>query len=137
MRYLRLAGSGSALALPALGAFAATLVACGGGYGSSSGGSGITTCDSGCATTCPSPTVSVAAPAAGGHREWHGHADGGRELASIYGPTNTSLENLVDTASGTATTSPYTVSWYGTTVSNGMHSLTAKVPDSMGDTDPP
>jgi CHRD domain/Bacterial Ig domain len=117
----------------------AVLSACGGG-GSGSGGGGSSTsstatCGSGYANACPAPTVSVTAPAAGATVSGTVTLTATATASSTYGLTITSVEFLVDNTSvGTATKSPYTVSWNSTTVSNGDHSVTAKATDSMGDT---
>jgi Bacterial Ig domain/CHRD domain len=124
--------------LLAAGGLAAILSACGGGYGGGggsggSGSNGTMPCGSGY-VACPAPTVSVTAPAAGATVSGTVTLTATASASSTYGLTVTSVEFLVDgTLVGTATTSPYSVMWNSTTVSNGSHSLTARVTDSAGD----
>jgi len=55
--------------------------------------------------------------------------------STANGLTVTRVEFMIDgTIVGTASTSPYTVSWDSTTVTKGNHSLTAKVTDSVNGT---
>jgi hypothetical protein len=55
--------------------------------------------------------------------------------STMNGLTVTRVDFMIDgTIVGTATTSPYTVSWNSTTVTKGSHSLTAKVTDSVNGT---
>jgi Bacterial Ig domain/CHRD domain len=127
------------LMLLAAAALAAILSACGGGYGggSGSGGSGSNgtmPCGSGY-VACPPPTVAVTAPAAGASVSGTVTLTATASASSTYGLDVTSVEFLIDgTVVGTATSSPYSVMWNSTTVSNGSHTLTAEVTDSAGDT---
>jgi len=118
------------------GAIGAIVTACGGGYGGGGGGSTSMTCGSGYANPCPAPTVSVTAPASGATVSGTDvMLTASASASSTYGLTVTSVEFLIDgTSVGTATTSPYTFSWNSATVSDGKHTVTAKVTDSAGDT---
>ena len=134
---LRFTRALAAVTLLAAGVFAAILSACGGGYGGGGGGSGGgMSCGSGYTNTCPAPTVAVTVPAAGATVSGTTVTlTATASASSTYSLTVMSVEFLIDgTAVGTVTSSPYSVMWNSTTVSNGSHALTAKVTDSKGDT---
>ena len=120
-----------------LGVFAATLVACGGGYGG--GSSGVTTsmgCGGQYGAGCPAPTIALQSPAATVDRTVTLSAT----AAAPTGATVMQVNFLIDGASvGTASTAPYTVSWDSTTASDGKHTVSAVVTDSQGQmsTSPP
>jgi Big-like domain-containing protein/CHRD domain-containing protein len=133
---LRFTRAFAAVALLAAGALAAILSACGGGYGGGGGGSGGgMTCGSGYSNTCPAPTITLTAPAAGATVSGTVALTATASASSTYGLTVTSVEFLIDgNMVGTVTSSPYTYMWNSTTVTAGSHSLTAKVTDSAGGT---
>ena len=118
-----------ALTLLMAGAVALILNACGGGYGGSSGGP--TACGGAYGTPCPVPSVTVASPGATVNRTVTLSAS-----ASAAGTASvTRVDFLIDgTIVGTATASPYTVSWDSTSVSDGSHALTGTVTDSNSKT---
>ena len=115
----------------------ATIVAaCGGGYGSGGGGSSGSagTCG-GVYVACPPPTATVTAPAANATVSGTVALTATATAATQYNLSITSVEFLVDgTSVGTAMSSPYTVNWDSTKVTNGSHTITAKATDSMNDT---
>jgi hypothetical protein len=112
------------------GALALILSACGGGYGGSSSG-GPMGCGGAYGTPCPVPSVTVASPGATVNRTVTLSAS-----ASAAGTASvTRVDFLIDgTIVGTATASPYTVSWDSTSVSDGSHALTGTVTDSNSKT---
>jgi hypothetical protein len=138
MRHIpRLKQARSILMLLLAGAVPLILNSCGGGYGSGGGGGmGGITCGGGYGNPCPLPTVALTAPAAGATVS--GTAvmlTATASAATANGVTVTRVDFMIDgTIVGTATTSPYTVSWNSTTVTKGSHSLTAKVTDSVNGT---
>lgn len=107
-------------------AIAVLLVACGGGYGGSSSSAGGG-CGGGYGNSCPAPTINMSSPGSNVNRTVALSAS----ASAMGSATVTRVDFLVDgTIVGTATTSPYTVNWDSTTVSDGTHTLTAKVTDS-------
>jgi CHRD domain/Bacterial Ig domain len=108
----------------------ALLAACGGGYGGGGGG-GVT--GSGCGGAygggnCPAPTINMSSPGSTVNRTVQLTAS----ASAMGSATVTRVDFLVDgTVVGTATAAPYTFSWDSTTVSDGNHTLTAKVTDSQ------
>jgi hypothetical protein len=121
-----------ALTLLMTGAVALLLSACGGGYGgSNSGGPGPAGCGGTYGTPCPAPTVTVASPGAPVNRTVTLTAS----AAAAGGASITRVDFMIDGAIvGTATASPYTVSWDSTSVSDGNHAFTGKVTDSQSQT---
>jgi hypothetical protein len=117
------------------GALPLILTSCGGGYGSGGGGMGTTPCG-GAYSACPLPTIALTAPASGATVSGTAVMLTATASAStMNGLTVTRVDFMIDgTIVGTATTSPYTVSWNSTTVTKGSHSLTAKVTDSVNGT---
>jgi hypothetical protein len=113
------------------GALALILSACGGGYGGSSTGPGPMGCGGAYGSPCPAPTVTVASPGATVHRTVTLSASpSAAGSASI-----TRVDFMIDGAIvGTASASPYTVSWDSTSVSDGNHAFTGKVTDSQSQT---
>ena len=102
---------------------AAILAACGGGYGGSSSGA------SGGGYGGGAPSVTIASPGSTVNRTVMLTA----APAAASGVTVTRVDFLVDGAVvGTATASPYGVNWDTSAVSDGSHSLAAKVTDSQG-----
>lgn len=109
------------------GAVALIIAACGGGYGGSSG-SGSMGCGGAYGSPCPAPTVTMASPGATVNRTVTLSAS----AAATGGASVKQVDFLVDgTIVGTATASPYSVSWDSTTVSDGNHALTGKVTDNQ------
>ena len=103
----------------------AALTACGGGMGYTAG---MTTTTPPTMTSTP-PTVTLASPGATVNRTVTLTAS----PASASGVTVTRVDFMVDgTVIGSAMMSPYTATWNTSTVTDGMHSLTAKVTDSAG-----
>ncbi|HEY0768300.1 MAG TPA: CHRD domain-containing protein [Steroidobacteraceae bacterium] len=123
------------VALLAAGALAALLTACGGGYGGGGGGGmGSTPCG-GIYSACPPPTVTLTAPSSGATVSLAVTLTATATASAANGLTISRVDFMIDgTVVGTATASPYTVSWNSKTVANGSHSLTAKATDSMNDT---
>ncbi len=80
---------------------------------------------------CPAPTVTVTSPGASVNRTVKLSAS-----PSAAGSASvTRVDFMIDGAIvGTATASPYTVSWDSTSVSDGNHALTGKVTDSQSQT---
>jgi hypothetical protein len=118
------------------GALPLILTSCGGGYSSGGGGGmGATPCG-GAYSPCPLPTIALTAPASGATVSGTAVMLTATAAAStMNGLTVTRVDFMIDgTIVGTATTSPYTVSWNSTTVTKGSHSLTAKVTDSVNGT---
>jgi hypothetical protein len=119
-----------ALTLLMAGALPLILSACGGGYGS-----GSTSVSMGCGgaygNPCPAPTVTVTSPGASVNRTVKLSAS-----PSAAGSASvTRVDFMIDgTIVGTASASPYTVSWDSTSVSDGNHALTGKVTDSQSQT---
>jgi hypothetical protein len=115
------------------GAAALLLSACGGGGygGSSSGGPGPMGCGGAYGMPCPAPSVTVASPGATVNRTVTLNAS-----ASAAGTASvTRVDFLIDgTIVGTATASPFTVSWDSTSVTDGNHTLTGTVTDSQSHT---
>jgi hypothetical protein len=118
------------------GALPLILTSCGGGYGSGGGGGMGTTPCGGAYSACPLPTIALTAPASGATVSGTAVMLTATAAAStMNGLTVTRVDFMIDgTIVGTATTSPYTVSWNSTTVTKGSHSLTAKVTDSVNGT---
>ena len=116
------------------GALMATaLAACGGGYGSGGGGGGGGGgCGGAYQPACPLPTVSITSPAANAAVSGTVAITATAAASMAYSLTITSVQFFVDgtTSIGTATTSPYTVNWDSTKVTNGSHTLTATATDS-------
>jgi Bacterial Ig domain len=103
----------------------AALTACGGGMGYTAG---MTTTTPPTMMSAP-PTVTLASPGAAVNRTVTLTAS----PASASGVSVTRVDFMVDgTVIGSAMTSPYTATWNTSTVTDGMHSLTAKVTDSAG-----
>jgi hypothetical protein len=110
-----------------------------GGYGggsnymapSSTGGGGVTCGGGAYSNPCPAPTVSISGPAA--NDTLSGMVMLTASASAMDGLTISKVEYFVDgsTAIGTATTSPYSVSWDSTKVSNGAHTLTAMATDDF------
>ena len=123
-----------ALTLLMAGALALILNACGGGGGyggSSSGGPGPTGCGGAYGSPCATPTVTVASPGATVDRTVTLTAT----PSTAGGASVTRVDFLIDgTIVGTATTSPFTVSWDSTSVTDGNHALTGTVTDSKSQT---
>jgi hypothetical protein len=118
------------------GALPLILTSCGGGYSSGGGGGmGATPCG-GAYSPCPLPTIALTAPASGATVSGTAVMLTATAAAStMNGLTVRRVDFMIDgTIVGTATTSPYTVSWNSTTVTKGSHSLTAKVTDSVNGT---
>jgi len=117
------------------GALPLILTSCGGGYGSGGGAMGTTPCG-GAYSACPPPTIALTAPASGATVSGTAVMLTATAAAStMNGLTVTRVDFMIDgPIVGTATTSPYTVSWNSTTVTKGSHSLTAKVTDSVNGT---
>lgn len=89
--------------------------------------SGIT-CGSGYSGSCPPPSVSVMAPAA--NAMVSGMVTLSANASAMDGLMISSVEYQVDgMAVGTATVSPYNVSWDSTRFGNGDHRLTAMATD--------
>lgn len=118
----------------AAGVLPLILTSCGGG-GYGGGGMGTTPCG-GAYSACPLPTIALTAPASGATVSGTAVMLTATASAStMNGLTVTRVDFMIDgTIVGTATTSPYTVSWNSTTVTKGSHSLTAKVTDSVNGT---
>ena len=118
------------------GALPLILTSCGGGYSSGGGGGMGTTPCGGAYSACPLPTIALTAPAPGATVSGTAVMLTATASASTAnGLTVTRVEFMIDgTIVGTASTSPYTVSWDSTTVTKGNHSLTAKVTDSVNGT---
>ena len=114
------------------GAVALILSACGGGYGgSSSAGPGSMGCGGAYGSPCPAPTLALASPGATVNRTVTLTAS----PAAAGSASITRVDFLIDgTIVGTASASPYTVSWDSTSVSDGNHTLTGKVTDSQSQT---
>jgi len=124
-------------ALPAALLLAASVVATilaacgGGGYGMGSMGS--TPASMGCmsdmnAMNCMAATITMLSPGATVNRTVTLTA----KVTSMSGDTVMRVDFMVDGASvGTVTMEPFTLSWDTTTVSDGTHTLTAMVTDSM------
>lgn len=105
---------------------------CGGGYGSGGGGGGG---GGGCggAYSNPCPTVSLTAPTSGATVS--GTVTLSATASAATGLTISSVDFMIDGASvGSATVSPYSVSWNSTAVTKGSHMVTAKATDSGGGT---
>jgi len=123
-----------ALTLLMAGALALILNACGGGGGyggSSSTGPGPTGCGGAYGSPCATPTVTVASPGATVDRTVTLTAT----PSTAGGASVTRVDFLIDgTIVGTATTSPFTVSWDSTSVTDGNHALTGTVTDSKSQT---
>jgi hypothetical protein len=106
----------------------ALLAACGGGYGGGGSASG-----SGCggaygSGNCPAPTINMSSPGSTVNRTVQLTAS----ASAMGSATVTRVDFLVDgTIVGTANGAPYTFSWDSTTVSDGSHTLTARVTDSQ------
>lgn len=137
MRHIpRLRHAHSKLSRLLAGALPLILTSCGGGgYGGGGGGMGTTPCG-GAYSACPLPTIALTAPAAGATVSGTAVMLTATASASTAnGLTVRRVDFMIDgTIVGTATTSPYTVSWNSTTVIKGSHSLTAKVTDSVNGT---
>jgi hypothetical protein len=122
-----------ALTLLMAGAVALILSACGGGYGGSSASTapGAAGCGGVYGNPCPAPTVTVASPGATVNRTVTLSAS----ASTTGGASVKQVDFLIDgTIVGTATASPFTVSWDSTTVSDGNHALTGTVTDSQSQT---
>jgi hypothetical protein len=126
----------------------ATLAACGGdgmgmapmsmatgaaGSGSMASGSMGTTCmDMGMSMSCPAPTISIMPPPGTVSRTITLRA---RVTVVMDGGMVTRVDFMVDGAPvGTASGGVLSLSWDSTTVSDGAHTLTATVSDSLGQT---
>jgi hypothetical protein len=112
----------------------AMLASCGGGYGSGGGGgSGPMGCGGPYGNPCPAPTIALTAPAAGAT------VSGTAVMlsataAAASGLSLTRVDFSIDGAVvGTATTSPYSMSWNSTTATKGNHMVTATATDNMSD----
>jgi hypothetical protein len=89
---------------------------------------GCTTGMSGTMSMCPATTVRLASPGATVNRTVQLIAT----PAAGMGVMVMRVDFMVDGARvGMASSAPYTISWDSTTVSDGTHSLTATVTDSM------
>ena len=125
----------------------ATLTACGGdgmgmapmsmasgatGSGSMASGSMGTTCmDMGMSMSCPDPTISIMPPTGTVSRTITLRA----QVKVMDGGMVRRVDFMVDGARvGTASGGDLSVSWDSTTVSDGAHTLTATVSDSLGQT---
>lgn len=110
-----------------LGTLALLMMAACGGGGGGYGGNGNPPQP----TTPAPPTISLSAPSSGSSA--NRTVDLTANVTAAAGVTR--VEFLVDgTVVGTATTSPYTVAWDTSTVSDGAHSVTARVTDSANTT---
>jgi hypothetical protein len=113
---------------------ALALSACGGGYGGGGGSGGSNPCG-GVYAPCPQPTITLTAPAANATVSGTVALTATAMAATMNGLSVSRVDFFVDAANvGTATTSPYTVNWDSTKVTDGTHSVTAKVTDSVNDT---
>jgi hypothetical protein len=111
---------------------AIALTACGGGYGG--GGMNGSSCGGAYGGACPNPTVALKAPASGMTVSGTVALTATASAAAMSGLTIMRVDFFVDGApAGTASASPYTVNWDSTKVSDGSHSVTATVTDSMND----
>jgi hypothetical protein len=112
-----------------VGILIAVLTACGGsGMGSDAMVMGCTTGMSGTMSMCPATTVRLASPGATVNRTVQLIAT----PAAGMGVMVMRVDFMVDGARvGMASSAPYAISWDSTTVSDGTHSLTATVTDSM------
>jgi hypothetical protein len=112
------------------GAVSLVLSACGGGYGG--GGTSVSTgCGGAYGNPCPAPTVTVTSPGATVNRT----AKLSASPSAAGSASVTRVDFMIDgTIVGTATASPYTVSWDSTSVSDGNHAFTGKVTDSQSQT---
>src|SRR6266853_4031016 len=109
------------------GAVALIIAACGGGYGGGSG-SGSTACGGAYGSPCAAPTITMTSPGATVNRTVKLSA----AASAASGATVKQVDVMIDgTIVGTATASPYSVSWDSTTVSDGSHALTGKVTDNQ------
>ncbi len=138
-------------ALPSapLWAAAMLLAACGGGGGMGStptstgadvtppGSMGSTSMDTMCmgmggmygSMSCPAPTIALIAPAGTVSRTVTLRA----HVTVMEGDVASRVDFMLDGARiGTASSEPFSVSWDSTTVSDGSHTLTATVSDSLG-----
>lgn len=115
----------------------AVLLSSCGGYGSGYNGMGAApgaTCGGTYSVACPAPSVAVTAPAASATVSGMVTLTATATASSTYSLTIMSVVFEVDgTSVGTATSSPYTVSWDSTKVANGNHSITAIATDSASD----
>ena len=137
MRHLLRFNKLPTVTLWAAGTLSALLSACGGGYGGggSMGGGGGTTPCGGIYAPCPAPTVALSAPAANATVSGSVALTATATASAANGLTVARVDFMIDgTMVGTAMSSPYTVMWMSTTVTNGNHALTAKVTDSAGGT---
>jgi hypothetical protein len=108
------------------GAVALIIAACG-GYGGGSGSSSMG-CGGAYGSPCSAPTVTMTSPGTTVNRSVTLSAS----AAAASGASVKQVDFLVDgTIVGTATASPYSVSWDSTTVSDGNHALTGKVTDNQ------
>src|SRR5438132_1691481 len=107
----------------------ALLAACGGGYGGGGGSGGGGTCGGAYGgNNCPAPTINMSSPGSTVNRTVQLTAS----ASAMGSATVTRVDFLVDgTIVGTATAAPYTFGWDSTTVSDGNHTLTAKVTDNQ------
>jgi hypothetical protein len=114
----------------AAAAVAALLAACGGGSdGMSMPGSTAMGCMPGANMTCMAPTVTLHAPGTTIHLTVTLRAS----VSSMMMDEAMPVDFMVDgTRVGTAMMAPYSVQWDSTAVSDGSHTLTARVMDSMG-----
>lgn len=108
------------------------LSSCGGyGGGGNYGGGGGGGCGGAYGNACP--TVTLTAPMAGAMVS--GTVTLSATASAAGGLSVSRVDFMIDgTTVGTATTSPYSVSWNSTTVTKGSHTLAAKVTDSGGGT---
>ena len=111
---------------------AALLAACGGGSdGMSMPGSTAMGCMPGADMSCMAPTVTMHAPGTTIHLTVTLRAT----VTSMMMDEAMPVDFMVDgTRVGTATMAPYGVQWDSTAVSDGSHTLTARVMASMGQT---
>ena len=107
----------------------ALLAACGGGYGGGGGSGAGGTCGGAYGgNNCPAPTINMSSPGSTVNRTVQLTAS----ASAMGSATVTRVDFLVDgTIVGTATAAPYTFGWDSTTVSDGNHTLTAKVTDNQ------
>jgi hypothetical protein len=118
------------------GALPLILTSCGGGYSSGGGGGmGGVTCGGAYGSPCPLPTIALTTPAPGATVSMTVMLTATASAATANGVTVARVDFMIDGANvGTATSSPYTVSWNSTSVTKGSHTLTAKVTDSVNGT---
>lgn len=115
----------------------AVLLSSCGGYGSGYNAMGAApgaTCGGTYSVACPPPSVSVTVPAANANVSGMVTLTATATASSTYNLTIMSVEFEVDGMSvGVAMSSPYTVNWDSTKVTNGNHTITAIATDSASD----